>query len=103
MDINELLNLSVKQHASDLHILPGAPPMLRIDGELVSVKEYPVLDADMTKKLIFSIMNKEQQELFHSQLEIDFTLATAEASAGFRANAFHQADGIAAVFRVIPH
>ena len=34
MDIKELLQISVTEKASDLHILPDAPPMLRIDGDL---------------------------------------------------------------------
>jgi twitching motility protein PilT len=102
MDINELLNISVEKNASDLHILPDAPPMLRVDGELIAIPDYPVLDAKMTQQLIYSVMTNEQRKTFDTQLEVDFTVLMGDNPAGLRANAFHQADGAAAAFRVIP-
>ena len=101
MDLMELLNLSVKENASDLHLSPGSPPILRIDGSLITIKDAPVFDANMTKSLVYSVMDKEQQRAFESSLELDFTVLLPEV-AGFRVNAFHQVHGVAAVFRVIP-
>lgn len=102
MDINELFQISIEKKASDLHILPDAPPILRIDGELSSIENYSVLDAKTTQQLIHSTMNEEQKKIYAAKLEIDFTILMRDSPAGFRANAFHQADGAAAVFRVIP-
>src|SRR5580658_797124 len=102
MDINEILNASIIQKASDLHLLPDAPPMLRIDGVLTPAQDLPVLDSKMTQHLIYSIMNKDQQEIFETQLELDFAIVMDSSVADFRVNAYHQTNGIAAVFRIIP-
>ena len=40
MEVQELLQLSVQRHASDLHILPDLPPLMRIDGDLVRFKRH---------------------------------------------------------------
>jgi twitching motility protein PilT len=102
MDINELLSLSVVKRASDLHILPNAPPVLRIDGDLILAEDFPLLDADTTKRLVYSLMSKQQQNIFENQMELDFTVLGDPSLADFRVNAFHQIDGVAAAFRVIP-
>lgn len=101
MDIKEFMVLSIQQNASDLHISPGQPPILRIHGDLTSIKEQPVLDPEMTKALIYSIFDEKQKKEFESILEIDFAFAIPGVSR-FRVNAFHQANGVAAAFRAIP-
>lgn len=101
MEIGELLELSVKQHASDLHLAPGLPPMTRIDGDLCPMNNMAALDAESIKKLVYSVMDKNQQEEFGKTLEVDFATAVPSL-ARFRVNAFNQMNGIAAVFRVIP-
>lgn len=101
MEMTELLNLSVRSHASDLHISPNLSPLLRIDGDLKQFKDISPLSADETKKLIYSVMDKEQQDLFEKEWELDFAVSLPSV-AGFRVNAFRQAHGIAAVFRIIP-
>lgn len=102
MDLNELLSFSVAKGASDLHILPNAPPVLRIDGDLTLAEDFPVLDATMTQRLIYSVMSKDQQSIFQNQMEIDFTVFANASIANYRVNAFRQIDGVAAVFRVVP-
>lgn len=101
MDLNTLLNISVKENASDLHLSPGAYPQIRVNGELLSVKDAPLLEPEKTKSLIYAIMDKEQQLLFEKNLELDFLLNLPNV-ASFRINAFHQIHGIGAVFRIIP-
>jgi len=101
MELAQLLELSVKQKASDLHLSPQQPPLFRIDGELVPAKDIPPLDANTTKNLIYSVMSKEQQQEFETALELDFATLLPNV-AGFRVNAFHQLLGVAGVFRVIP-
>jgi twitching motility protein PilT len=101
MEMNELLNLSVTNNASDLHISPHLSPLLRIDGDLKQLPEISALSADDTKKLIYSVMSKEQQAEFEKEWELDFAV-TLPNVAGFRVNAFRQTHGIAAVFRIIP-
>jgi twitching motility protein PilT len=101
MSIEELLTLGVHRNASDLHLSAGLPPILRIDGELTHVEGAPVLSANETKDLIYAVMSTDQQAEFETALEIDFA-TEVKGVARFRVNAFHQAHGPAAVFRVIP-
>lgn len=101
MKLRDLLELCVKQNASDLHLSPGLPPMARIDGDLFPFKDMTILSADQIKDLVYSAMEKSQQQEFETALELDFAVNIPNI-AGFRVNAFHQIHGIAAVFRVIP-
>ena len=61
MELTQLLELSVNSKASDLHLSPKSPPIMRINGDLIPVIDIPPLDAEITKKLIYSAMVKEQQ------------------------------------------
>jgi twitching motility protein PilT len=101
LDIETLFKISVKRNASDLHLSTGSPPLLRIDGELVILENIPILNGNTIKKLVYSIMDQDQQHLFESSLELDFFVLFPHL-AGFRVNVFYQLHGIAAVFRIIP-
>jgi len=101
MKIEKLLELSVKHRASDLHLIPGLPPQLRIDGVLSPIKEYRSLSAEDTMKLIYSIMSREQQSEFEKNLHYELALAIPKLG-NFRVSIFHQLYGKGAVFRVIP-
>ena len=101
MDIKDLLSLSVSQRASDLHLIPGLPPQLRIDGVLASIKNYSILTAEDTKNLIYSFLTEEQKHIFEKNLVGEMALYFANIG-NFRASLFHQLHGKAAVFRVIP-
>ncbi len=101
MEIIELLGLSVKQRASDLHLLPGLPPTMRIDGELIAAKGFEALSPEASKQLIYSVLTKDQQQAFETNLEMDLAVNYPKIG-NFRINVLHQLRGVAAVFRVIP-
>lgn len=101
MEISQLFKLCIDHQASDLHIAPGSPPICRINGDLVIMTEHPALSADTAKKMILGLMSKEQLEIFSAKLQLDFIVLAGDLG-NFRVNAFHQANGIAAVFRFIP-
>ncbi len=101
MQLIELLEYSVKNHASDLHLSAGMPPILRIDGCLTPIKEMPIIDAETAKILIYSVMKTTQQKKFAEQYELDMGI-TVPNLARFRINIFTQNNGISAVFRIIP-
>lgn len=101
LDIKTLLEMSVKRKASDLHLSADSRPILRIDGELIVLEDMPVFDNETLKRLIFSVMDEEQQHMFESSLELDFSILFPSI-AGFRVNAFYHLRGISAAFRVIP-
>lgn len=101
MDIESLLALSVEKQASDLHLLPGLTPLLRIDGSLAPIKDMPALSAEETKGLIYSLMSKEQHQAFEDNLVFEMALNLPNIG-NFRVSVLHQLHGIGAVFRVIP-
>lgn len=100
MEVNQLLEISVENQASDLHILPGLAPLNRIDGVLGPIKNMPTLSSDDSKRLIYSILSPEQQAMFEKNLVLE--LAHSINGGNFRVSVFHQMHGVAAVFRVIP-
>lgn len=100
MDITELLAFSARQHASDLHLSAGLPPMIRVDGEIRRVN-VPPMDHGEVQSLIYDIMNDQQRRDFEDQLETDFSFEVPGV-ARFRVNAFNQSRGAGAVFRTIP-
>ncbi len=100
MDIQQLFAETARLEASDLHLLAGFPPILRVAGFLSKVAGSPVLDANYVEKLIFAILSPEQKELLSANKEIDFSVA---ATAGrFRANVYYQQSTLAGSFRLIP-
>jgi twitching motility protein PilT len=101
MKISDLLNISVNQHASDLHISPGQPPILRVHGDLLPIKNMLPLDAESAKRLIYSTFDAGQLKEFEEKREIDYAISIP-AFSRFRVNAFHQSNGVAGVFRAIP-
>ncbi|WP_019894167.1 type IV pilus twitching motility protein PilT [Hydrogenovibrio halophilus] len=100
MDITQLLNFTVEQNASDLHLSAGMPPMLRQDGDVRSL-DAEQLSAKAVHEMTYDIMTDAQRKLFERDWEIDFSFELPEV-ARFRVNVFQQNRGIGAVFRVIP-
>lgn len=100
MEITQLLEFSVQQGASDLHLSAGQPPIIRKDGDVQRI-EAPDLNAEQLQTMIYDIMNDEQRRGFEADLEADFSFELP-GIARFRANVFLQNRGISAVFRTIP-
>ncbi len=100
MDITELLSFMQKNKSSDLHLVAGKEPMVRIDGGLRPVKTGD-LSADVVKNMIYSIMTEEQRSEYEAEKEIDFAVAFGQESR-FRVNAYTTTTGAAAAFREIP-
>ncbi|MDD5093961.1 MAG: PilT/PilU family type 4a pilus ATPase [Dehalococcoidia bacterium] len=97
MDIKALLHLAGEKSASDLHLIAGGYPVLRIDGRLISIDCDPIMPADMA--LAFdSITDESQQKAFFRNLELDFAYALCEGTR-FRVNACRQKGSISMVFR----
>lgn len=86
--------------ASDLLITAGAPATVRVDGELHPALGIP-LQKEMTKRLIWSLLNETQQEMFERKRELDFSLAVT-GSLRFRANIYYQKGAVSGAFRLIP-
>jgi len=100
MDIHELFSETIRLKASDLHLIVGYPPMLRIDGKLIALDGTSLLTGADTEQLLYQIIQGERKDLLLTNKEIDFSLATQ--SARLRANVYVQQGTLAADFRLIP-
>jgi twitching motility protein PilT len=86
--------------ASDLHMIIGFPPLLRLRGDLVPT-EHPVLTPESNQEILFEILTPKRQS--YVEKNRDFDLAYELENTGrFRCNFFYQQRGISAVFRIIP-
>ena len=101
MDIKQLLQQVVDTNASDLHLIAGISPMLRIDGELTPVPTTGILTPDQIQELLKQSLTSEQLERLTVNKEIDFSFPFND-KARFRVNAYTQKLSLAAAFRRIP-
>src|SRR3989344_5694699 len=100
MDIKQLLEITAKRNSSDLHLLVGTPPMLRIDGVLQQVPQEPALTGETAEALIYGLLSNEQKDMLLANKEIDFSYALGEAR--FRVNVYFQKTMLAAALRYLP-
>jgi twitching motility protein PilT len=101
MELNEILQVALRAGASDIHLKAGLPPMFRVDGSLVPLKDARRLPPEEVARMAFGIMNEYQKEKFKQTNEVD--LAYGVPGLGrFRVNIFQQRGTIGVVLRVIP-
>ncbi|MCI5222817.1 MAG: PilT/PilU family type 4a pilus ATPase, partial [Candidatus Electrothrix sp. AR4] len=98
--IDSYFNQMKERGASDLHMVIGFPPLLRLRGELVPLDE-PVLTPESNRKILFEILDEDQQATIDSHRDFDKAYAL-EGVGRFRCNLFYQRRGIGGVFRIIP-
>ena len=101
MKIEDLLKITLDNRASDLHLLVGNPPTLRIDGVLKHLTDLPALNETTIQELVHPLLNQEQKEILNVNREIDLSFQLA-GQARFRVNAYHQKGTLAASLRSIP-
>lgn len=106
MNIYELLQATVKNNASDLHLLVQLPPYIRKDGTLIPLTSYSPIKPEEMEQLIFPILTPEQKELFNANKELDFSFGYGQSSSGesgrFRVNLYYQKGYISGAFRFLP-
>jgi twitching motility protein PilT len=100
LSMKELFEYAVQSRASDLLITAGAPPIVRVDGELFPAVKIRLQPAQ-TRKLIWSLLNETHQEMFERRKELDFSLGVS-GDLRFRANIYYQKGTVAGAFRLIP-
>ncbi len=100
--IEILLEEVVRKKASDLHLQVALPPMLRIDGSLVPLPGSEALDEATVERLVFAILDEDQQQVLAKDKEFDFSFAFGTMGR-FRVNAFHERGNLAASLRLIPN
>jgi twitching motility protein PilT len=99
--IDGLFKILREKKASDLHLSPGNPPLMRVAGDLVPMVTQK-LTHEENQGLLFEMMNDPQRKQFESSQDIDFAYEVPELESRFRANIFCGRLGIGAVFRLIP-
>lgn len=98
--IDAFFKLMNDQGASDLHLVAGQQPILRIDGEMERVR-YKDLDDDELKTMLYEIAPEHKVKVFEETGDVDFAYEIP-GIARYRANFFRQKNGVGAVFREIP-
>ena len=98
--LDAFFKLMVDQGASDLHLVSGSQPILRVSGELQRVR-YAVLESDDLKKMLYEVAPEYKIKQFEETGDVDFAYEIP-GLARYRANYFVQKYGVAAVFRQIP-
>jgi len=101
VDINELFKIAVENKASDLHLVAGKAPIIRVDGVLKEIKDEPVLTQKLAQKIIFSLLSERRKEKFIRERDLDFSYEIKDL-ARFRINIHWEKDNVGLVARTIP-
>lgn len=100
MDLKAMLKIAVERDASDLHITTGSVPILRINGRLMPLSDFPSLGKEDCKRLVYSILNDKQKAVFERELELDLSLEIPDLNR-FRVNVHMQRGSVEAAFRLV--
>jgi twitching motility protein PilT len=99
-DLDQFLQIVVRQGASDLHIAEGEPPKMRTHGDIMPIRAEP-MSHDESTRMLSEVCGPRNWEIFDHHGDLDFAYQMDEHSR-FRANYFKQSEGYAAAFRLIP-
>jgi twitching motility protein PilT len=95
----ELLTLAVANKASDVHLMAGVIPKIRISGDLIDAPNWPILEEKTVVEMINSLISDKQKESLKSLVELDFSFDAVDSR--FRANVYWQKETLACVLRII--
>ena len=101
MDLKEIAQKAFAAKASDIFLKGGSPPMVRVDGKIANLDNYPNLTGEDCESLAYSIMSHDQIGRFERRHELDLAFAIEDV-ARFRANIYQQRGTIGLVLRIIP-
>ena len=99
--IQELLGLVLEMGGSDLHLLAGTPPAVRLHGDLVPLRGYGELEPAGLERMVYAILRQGQREQFEQEMELDVSYSLP-GRARFRVNVYRQRDSVGAAFRLVP-
>lgn len=100
VNLEQLLRLTVEKRGSDLHIVVGMPPCIRIDGDIIK-QDYPPMKPADVENMLMPIMSEKNKKDLQETLELDLAYSVPQC-ARFRGNVIVQRGTLAAVFRAIP-
>jgi twitching motility protein PilT len=99
ISIAEILRFAIDQNASDVLITEGAPPAVRIEGDLRYLRG-PDLEQQDTQRMVYDVLSENQIAQFEREKELDFSVSLQEHR--FRVNCYWQLGSVAAAFRIVP-
>lgn len=101
LTLDEVLLMAVERGASDVHLTPAAPPILRINGELEALG-YPLLRPQDIEDMLFPVLDEYQIQVLKDTWELDFSYSISGVSR-FRCNVMKQRGSLAVNMRVVPY
>lgn len=103
LEISKLLMEVLQSNASDLHLVAGKPPILRIDSRLLELKHYEILSGNAISAMVDVLLDSEEKrKLFRTEKDLDFSFAFKD-NVRFRVNAYYQKGYPAAALRTVPN
>jgi twitching motility protein PilT len=101
VNLRALLEEMIEKDASDLHLVAGERPKVRVDGDIVNASSDEVLTPKDTLSLAYSVLTENQKKRFETENELDFSFGIQNL-ARFRGNVFKQRGCVSVVIRQIP-
>ncbi|MDB4939852.1 MAG: pilT [Candidatus Doudnabacteria bacterium] len=102
LELNKLLSIVLEREASDLHLVSGEPPIIRVDGALLKLEELEVLNTEAISNILDVMLTKTEKDAFDKTEDLDFAYSYKD-NTRFRVNAYKQKGQLAAAFRLIPN
>ncbi len=99
--LEELLQATIDENASDLHISVSHPPIIRINGKLIGLTDKQAISSHDAREIAMEMMNNQQKEKFLKNYEVDFSYNYRNI-ARFRVNVFFQRGDVSCALRLIP-
>ena len=100
-ELEDLVLTVIHEGASDLHLVVGRHPTIRVSGELIPLVKKSLLEPENTMGLIKEFLDDDNLKLFHETKEMDFSFSFGK-EARFRGNSFYQKGTVAIALRLIP-
>lgn len=99
MKLVDILHTAHQHKASDIHIIPGHPPMMRVNTVMTPM-DYPLLTPASVKAMLEEMINAQQMKRFEEEQDLDFSYAVKELGR-YRVNAHMQRGSIGLAMRAI--
>ena len=100
-EVETLLRTVLERSASDLHLIPGHPPILRIDSRLTPLEDKEVLTSDYVEKIALLMIGEKRWPTLQQQRDLDFSFEFRDVNR-FRVNAYYEKGALALALRAIP-
>lgn len=101
LELTQLFELAAKKAASDVHIVVGMPPIIRVDGQLHKIKGEEPVTRESAEKLIFKLLEPQQKERLVQEKELDVSFQLKDETR-FRVNCHYEKNNLGLVARIIP-